>query len=593
MGVDGPLKKEKSLKGRLIRIFFICVGCLILLSVLAFTTLYRTAMNNMAIMNVQLNQVAAQNVEYAINEQAKEYLDFFVSSSTSRVLNRIISANDQSTQYQNIYNDWKNSIATNASWMPAFVHSIAVIDLNGEFHTWGRSIHADTKEYLLETISNNGIADTGEIQYLFAGEPGSEYLIAIRTLLNIETFDLEPIGYSISLLDFDTIVKDSYIKYIDIGNTTVCGYLGEQLIYAYPHQEDNTFALAQSNSVIQEIEDETYLLSETFIQGTDIRLSTYQNISSAQQVLSIIFAAILIIVFIGGAVIVLYNNYYITRLLSRLEILTKTINSIFQDNVYHSDIQIDLAPFSEPYVDELTTVAKAYKEVYDKTNELITENLVRKLLFQEQQFVFLQSQINPHFLYNTLDTIKVLSRNPEKSDTVSDLVTSLASIMRYSLSKNMLSHVGEEMEIVRQYIVIQRTRFANRLMFSAVIEYGCEDIELPKMILQPLIENSIQYSVERKGTVSNIRLRIYTMEKKLCIVIIDTGIGLPLNVLKNLQKREFDVLPGHGLKNVMIRLDNIFKERFSVKVRTKEGRYTAIKISILNQTEFRNTDLTS
>ncbi len=583
-------KKEKPLKRRLIRIFFTCVACLILLSGFAIFVFYRFAMQNMSNLNVQLNQLAAQNVEYSINVRAKEYLDFFVSSATSAVLNDIKEGNDKSSHYQSIYNDWKNSIAENASWLPPFVHSIAVIDNNYDFHTWGRYVPDDIKDYLLDIISNDGIANTGEIQYLYEGEKGEEYLIAIRSLRNIETFDLQLVGYSISLLDFNAIVRDSYIRYIDIGNATVCGYLGDELIYIYPDNQDGELSAAQADAT-KAVEYEAYLLSKTVIKGTNISIGTYQDISSAQQVLSIVFFALLLIVFVGGVVIVVYNNYHITRLLHRLEILTNTIDSIFQNDVYNSDVVIDLEPFSNPHVDELTRVAKAYKEVYDKTNELINENLMRKLLFQEQQFVFLQSQINPHFLYNTLDTIKVLSQDPAKSGAVSELVTSLASIMRYSLSKDMLSYVGEEVEILRKYMVIQRTRFATRLVLRAIIKENCVDIELPKMILQPLIENAIQYSIECKGTVSNILLRIYTKNKTLYITIIDTGIGMPLDVLKYLQSRKFNALPGHGLKNVMIRLENIFKERFTVKVRTKQGEYTAIRICISNQTEFRKNDV--
>ncbi len=85
-----------------------------------------------------------------------------------------------------------------------------------------------------------------------------------------------------------------------------------------------------------------------------------------------------------------------------------------------------------------------------------------------------------------------------------------------------------------------------------------------------------------------MRLSIYTRGEDLIITIADTGIGLPDNVRSCLEKKDFEALPGHGLKNVLIRLENIFKEQFKIKVRTQKNQYTILRLTICNQTQFRD-----
>ncbi|MFI3169842.1 MAG: histidine kinase [Faecalibacterium sp.] len=587
--------KEKSIKNTLMHILIACALAILLLSLIAMFFFYQKSLDKISAVNEQLNQVAVTQIDAVISGTCKEYLDLFINTATSTYLELV--ANDTATAYEYSVAQlaWEESVSTSIAWMPSYMRSVVVIDMDSTVYSWGRVVPSETQAFLLDLVAQENISQLGDIEYFFVGEEGNEYLIAIRALRNINAFNLSTVGYAATILDFDAIVQSAYLSNIDLGDGIVCAYLDDQLIYVYP-QESSTdlIALADIDALSEQYRTDgnSYLVSDATIDGTNIRICTFQNISASQQMLLFAFIGCVIVVALGSIFIVIYSNAHVSRLLRRLEYLTGLINSIFAGGTYHHDIKIDIEPFSHPQVDELTTVAKAYKEVHEKTNTLITENLMRKLLYQEQQFMMLQSQINPHFLYNTLDTIEVLSQDPNKRKTVSDLVASLSGIMRYSLSKDMLSHVSEELQILRQYMIIQRTRFADRLLFSATIVHGCENIELPKMILQPLIENAIQYSVERKGVPSHIRLRIYTYKENLYITVIDTGIGLPDNVLDCLLRRDFAGLPGHGLKNVLIRLENIFGENFTLQVHTKKDQYTAFRICLHNQTQFRDETLT-
>ena len=578
--------KEKKLVDNLLFIFFTCVICIVLLAVVSISIFYQISRNHLSQINKQLNQVASINVDYSINRTTREYLDLFISTDASDIFDAIAKNSDKTYAHQLAYTNWNANISSSLARIPYYIRSLAIIDLNDELHIWGRTIQNSTVDCLLNKIKTNEIDLSGSIQYFYAGEEKKE-LIAIRALNNINALKLNTIGYSFAVLDIDAIINDGYVSHIDIGNATILGYLDDELIYMFSNDVKKLNLSTNNKTNYDNIYNNKNLLSETILDNTNIRICTYQNISDTQETLAIVFICCIAIVIIGGFIISIYNRNSTKHLLARLELLTNIINSVFKDDEYRDDVIIDLEPFSNPYVDELTTVARAYKEFYDKTNQLINNDLIRKLLFQEQQFIFLQSQINPHFLYNTLDTIKVLSLDPSKSRMVGSFVTSLSSIMRYSLSKDMLSCVSEELDIIRQYMVIQRTRFANRLIFTVKIQDGCENIELPKMILQPLIENSIQYNVELKSGIAQIRLKIYTKNKNLYIAIIDSGKGLSDEIITCLKSGKYNDLPGHGLKNVLIRLENIFQERFVLKVRTKKNIYTAIRICVKDQTDFR------
>jgi LytS/YehU family sensor histidine kinase len=185
-------------------------------------------------------------------------------------------------------------------------------------------------------------------------------------------------------------------------------------------------------------------------------------------------------------------------------------------------------------------------------------------LVKETELKMLRSQINPHFLFNSLNSISSLTiTNPEKAR---DMVIKLSEFMRYALSKKDEQPVTlrSELENLRLYLEIEKVRFGDRLFTEENISENCLDIKMPVMILQPLYENAIKHGVYESTECVNIRTKVSCNNGYLEIVISNNYDQAPTSAKGT----------GTGLINVSRRLDLFFGNRASIKSTKENGVYT-------------------
>lgn len=190
---------------------------------------------------------------------------------------------------------------------------------------------------------------------------------------------------------------------------------------------------------------------------------------------------------------------------------------------------------------------------FDGMTRQIKENLALQLKQQKElddsNIAMMQAQLNPHFLYNTLDTIKWVA----KAHHVSELATmaaGLAKILRTSISEAQFISLSEEISLACAYMDIQKIRFDGIFSYDVELPMELEDCVVPKMIIQPIVENAIIHGLkERKN--GHIFLNVYEEEKTLCIEVNDDGRGMDDMILELLQERNREKLRGHiGFYNV-------------------------------------------
>jgi two-component system LytT family sensor kinase len=199
---------------------------------------------------------------------------------------------------------------------------------------------------------------------------------------------------------------------------------------------------------------------------------------------------------------------------------------------------------------------------------------------QEQQRLLMQarldaltSQINPHFLFNTLNSVSSLIRtNPQQARVT---VYQLSNILRRLLRKHdTFSSLREELSFIDDYLSIEVVRFGDKLRFRKEIEPAALDMQLPSMLLQPLIENCIKHGLASKIEGGSITLRASRAEGRLRLVIEDDGIGIPEGEMANLLDR------GVGVSNVNERLKVLFGSGHSMRIDSKPGRGTRVEIDV-------------
>lgn len=205
--------------------------------------------------------------------------------------------------------------------------------------------------------------------------------------------------------------------------------------------------------------------------------------------------------------------------------------------------------------DEIEEIADQINKMIKSINELNARNMELLQINSRMELQNLQAQINPHFIYNTLDNIKYLIvQAPSRAE---ELIERFTHILRYSINntKNKVP-LCEDMEYIEDYLVIQKTRFGSRFIYEIMLEPSCNDIMIPKLLLQPLIENSIKYGFRKKpeirvcisGKVENGYLR-------LCVS--DNGAGMPtatLEQLRMLLRRESADSGHNGMQNINRRI---------------------------------------
>ncbi|WP_141501971.1 cache domain-containing sensor histidine kinase [Paenibacillus luteus] len=222
---------------------------------------------------------------------------------------------------------------------------------------------------------------------------------------------------------------------------------------------------------------------------------------------------------------------------------------------------------------------KRYKgEVFELAQTFNTmladmNGLIRRLKTEEREkdavhFQMLLAQLNPHFLLNTLNTMKWLALRNDQ-DEIAEMSMSLGKLLETSLNSDVdLIHLRDEMELIKAYIYIQQMRYNHRFTIHYEYEQANEYVLVPKLALQPLIENAIQHGIAHMTEGGSIRIRIYAEEEQSLIVEVeDNGVGVErASTMQPGRKR-----PGIGLKNIKERLRLLFKEKGSLEISSSES----------------------
>lgn len=238
--------------------------------------------------------------------------------------------------------------------------------------------------------------------------------------------------------------------------------------------------------------------------------------------------------------------------------------------------------------DELDVLVDTYNLLIKEKDSLISQVQKMELFSQDARFHALQGQIHPHFIYGTLETIRMTAMQ-NKDKEVADMIFSLSSLLRYSMCiSSKAVTLKNELEIARHYLTIQRMRFDDRIEYAFHVEEKLLDMEMPSFILQPILENAIVYGVSQ--TLDSCSLTVDAHEEEERVVLIISNSGLPiteqrLREVNELLSGEVSVEDfkgkrnGLALNNIKERLTIFFGGRASIRLTLQEER-TATEIRI-------------
>lgn len=255
--------------------------------------------------------------------------------------------------------------------------------------------------------------------------------------------------------------------------------------------------------------------------------------------------------------------------------------SEMMDSYHGKDQEIDSASLAyyEKRTDEIGRIYRSYEQLEDRVNRLIREIYVKNLEKKDAELALLQSQINPHFLYNTLDSINWIAL-ANGQDEISEMITALSDTFRLSLMKNNSSFVemSQEIQYIQSYLVLQQFRYGDRLTYEFILPDTLPKLYIPRFILQPVVENALKHGISKMEDGGKILIRV-EIGGQVVITVTNDGNDIDLEKMKNLlvfDPKESDILnfkkDGYGVQNIHRRIKIICGDAYGLSYEKMESQ---------------------
>ncbi len=319
----------------------------------------------------------------------------------------------------------------------------------------------------------------------------------------------------------------------------------------------------------------TSLLRETIFQYIYYEVKDIQEARTEYQNFFMVMIRFSIIAFAAILILIVLLSYYIPLSITRpIRKLSEVTDQVAKgDLTVRSDIRTGA---------EVGMLSDSLNTMIDKINELLEQVKKEQIRLRKAEFELLQSQINPHFLYNTLDTIVWLAEAGEQKKVVK-MVGSLSEFFRTSLNqgKDIIS-IKEELQHVRSYLEIQQVRYQDILQYDIQVEEELYKYLIPKITIQPLVENALYHGIKNKRGAGKIIISGRQEEDHFSILIEDNGIGISKERLsqvragvKNKVSTGKDI---YGLYNVNERIHLNFGEKYGIIIESTYGEGTVVSV---------------
>jgi two-component system sensor histidine kinase YesM len=373
-----------------------------------------------------------------------------------------------------------------------------------------------------------------------------------------------------------TTEKDSRVFFIDnegriiyqSNNMHYANNQFENIFQSIKKTEDGDFFVHNDEYVFYRKLSESLYLVKTM--PTSIATEFYKEILSSQ----------LLIIFVTGFIIFGIILFFSAQLTKPIRTLTKSMQNI--DGILEGE---ELPIMITKTNDEIKVLEQSYRFMIHKIRDLIDKEYKQRIETQSAQLMALQAQINPHFMYNTLQMIGTMAVDKEAIE-IYQVISAYSKMMRYNMQlTEELVTVDQEINNVQQYIQIQQMRFGEQLSIHTQIEPLTIDLLIPKLSIQPIVENCFKYGFIKREIVWNIHIKTWIESENLFIEISDNGIGISKKhiseIFKNLSgenQLHFYNSDHLGLRNIDSRIKMHFGKEYGLKVESEKDKYTRITI---------------
>ncbi|WP_086074797.1 sensor histidine kinase [Paenibacillus camerounensis] len=411
-----------------------------------------------------------------------------------------------------------------------------------------------------------------------------EGLTLAREVRSIFEPILEPLGTLIFQIDYQRLVERHFRP--EAGTATELFVLsGARMLYrpaAESLQRFDTAAIpltGSTGSLLQHINGKSYFLAYKQSPATGwtyISLIPYDEVFQEKKVLRNT------ILLIAGALLIIACtiSYLFAKGFTRpIDQLARQMRSAEKGDFSASLLDIRAAA----QMDEIGYLHKRFNSMIRNIEQLIDDNYKKQIVIKDTEYRALQAQINPHFLYNTLNSINWMARM-RSDEVISTMVESLSQLLRGAMdNKRTMVTVREELELITSYMYIQKVRYGKRIDFSTEVDSGAMDSLIPKFALQPVVENAVYHAVDQTAGVCHITIHSEAVNngRDLVFAVSDDGPGIGADYLERLRSLDYEAKgTGIGLRNIHERLQLAFGGEYGIGMESEPGKGTCVRITI-------------
>ncbi|MDQ8734438.1 histidine kinase [Paenibacillus sp. LHD-38] len=574
------IKAYRNLSIKL-KIFFIIALIMVLIITLAFSSLYYAYSiydKQLYDKSHRLLNLSSSSIDMELKKLESMSLSIISDTVIQQSLKELLVDDSEYSGYI-IRKRITDRLWAHISTSERYVQSVHLVDTKERVSKYGGSVELVGEKY--KRISEMAAAGKGSASWLYP-DRSDPMLILVRQVRTYEPLTLEPIGFLILRINIERIVED----YAGIAseNSDVIVKSGQSVVYPFrnlsPEIAQTAQPLNQADGYeIKDLNGEAVFLSQKKSSYTGW---TYYNVVPYNHIFEKIvwLKNTLIIVFTATVVIVIIIGMLFARSLTKpIRLLITQMKEVQYGDLDNMGVSLHGAVIQQ--MDEVGLLQRTFRLMIARINTLIKENYANQLIIKETEFKALQAQINPHFLYNSLDSIHWLAKKNDQGQ-ISSMVVSLGYLLRSSISlKRNVITIAEELEIVQHYITIQKYRFQHRLDFHMDVEERYMNVLIPKLTLQPLLENAIQYGLEPQ--IEPCTIRIYAQESgdRLAIIVEDQGPGMDEQYLRKVLSGEVETRgSGIGLKNIQDRMRLAFGESYGMQLESTVGSGTKVMVML-------------
>ena len=464
-------------------------------------------------------------------------------------------------------------------WDPAScIQSITYMDPNGieqEVGVRAWKIPEECREIFLAS------ADEANGAYVSYGPTTEcEYLIGGRKIRKRLDMSLEDMGTILMVCDIRQIISKNTGR-LESSQAAIVVYSDDGVIYEDERSKDMPLPDNQEKSGYKIINKNGQKYFMCFLCSKEtgwmyVNYFPYSDIyGQVQQMRSVMFLC-----FMGAFVLLVLCMRHVCKIITEpLEHLTESMQI-----VETGDFQAAKEFLVETERnDEIGVLSKEFRIMVEQVDLLIKENYEKQILLKDTKYKMLRAQINPHFLYNTLNVVNWMIKAGRNAEAGKMLIE-LGAILHYSFARTPYATIKDELDMVKSFIAIQKTRYQGRIEFVVKEEGKLNQYMMPRMIIQPLVENAISYGAEPYLDVCTITVSVKEEEECIFIEVTDTGAGMTEQELEQVRSMNFKP-KGHGigLKNIVERLA-MDDENSSFTIDSSVGQGTQVKISIHKRT---------